>query len=188
MTVSVRPAHKDDAAAIARVQVDTSRLAYRDVLAPSLLSGLTYEGRETVWAELLGRHDQWVLVAEDECIVGFVNAGRNRGPDAQYTSEIYALYVLPESQGKGVGTSLLGAAAARLIREGHRSVCLETLRNSRARPFYDRRAGVVVGETSATRDGHTVDKVTYGWLDLTALCARLLADGKRHTPRSPGAG
>jgi hypothetical protein len=100
MTVVVRPASVDDAAAIARVQVDTSQLAYRDLLAPSLLADLSYGDRESVWTALLGRDDQWVIVAEEECeerekrIVGFVSAGRNLGNEKRYASEIYALYVL----------------------------------------------------------------------------------------------
>jgi GNAT superfamily N-acetyltransferase len=188
MTVVVRPANVGDAAAIARVQVDTSRFAYRDLLAPSLLANLSYRDRESVWAALLARSDQWVLVAEDDCIVGFANAGRNPGPDERYTSEIYALYVLVEWQGKGIGTRLLGAAVERLLCEGHRSLCLDSLRGSEARTFYDRRGGTVLGEGASIRDGHSVERVRYGWPDLSALLARLRADTKRHSTPSPTIG
>src|SRR5262249_39294798 len=125
-----------------------------------------YASRETVWAELLGRHDQWVLVADAGGVAGFVHAGKNLGPVDRYTSEIYALYVAVEWQGKGVGTMLFGAAVERLLREGHRSLCLETLRAGPARPFYDRLGGAVLGSTATMRDGHPVEKVTYGWVDL----------------------
>ena len=195
MTIVVRPANVDDAPAIARVQVDTSRHAYRDLLAPSLLANLSYRDRESVWTGLLARDDQWILVAVDkeereereERIVGFVCAGMNLGPEKQYTSEIQALYVVPESQGRGVGLCLLRAAVERLLGEGHRSVRLDTLRGSRARHFYDRRGGTVLSE-AALGDGSSVEKVSYGWPDLSALLTRLRADTERHTTASPTTG
>jgi GNAT superfamily N-acetyltransferase len=188
MTVFVRPACVGDIAAIARVQVDTSRHAYRDLLAPPLLANLSYRDRESVWTSILARDHQWILVAVDteggeeraQRIVGFVCAGMNLGNEAQYTGEISALYVLPESQGKGVGICLLRAAIERLLGDGHQSVCLDTLRGSSARTFYDRRGGTVLSESATVRDGHTVDKVRYGWPDLAAL---LVALSERPLPR-----
>ena len=160
-------------------------------MPPSLLSDLSYEARELAWTSILARDDQWILVAVDkeareereereERIVGFVNAGKNLGNEERFTSEISALYVVVESQRKGVGTTLLAAAVERLLHEGHRSVCLETLRGSRARTFYDRWGGVAFGESAALRDGHTVEKVSYGWPDLTTL---LVVLSQRPLPR-----
>jgi GNAT superfamily N-acetyltransferase len=52
---------------------------------------------------------------------------------------VYALYVLPESQGHGYGRALLSAGEAELLRRGHHSAVLWVLRhNERSRAFYER--------------------------------------------------
>ena len=46
-----------------------------------------------------------MLVAElDDQVVGFVSSGPIRERIPGYSGEFYALYVLPEAQGCGIGT------------------------------------------------------------------------------------
>src|SRR5437773_9347384 len=77
--VSVRPAAPDDAAELGRIQVDTWRTAYRDVVPAAVLDGLSVEHAQGSWAGAIStppsaRHH--VLVAlEKERRVGFVAIG-----------------------------------------------------------------------------------------------------------------
>jgi hypothetical protein len=49
----IRRATLEDAAAIARVRVDTWRTAYRGIVPDEFLDNMSYEGNESRWAEML---------------------------------------------------------------------------------------------------------------------------------------
>ncbi|MBQ4436754.1 MAG: GNAT family N-acetyltransferase, partial [Clostridia bacterium] len=69
-------------------------------------------------------------------VVGFVGYG-DRGEEAPDTGEIFALYVLPEYYGKGVGRQLMEAGLEQLME--YPQVCLWVLKeNRRAIRFYEK--------------------------------------------------
>ena len=89
---------------------------------------------------------------------GMVSFGPDR-EDARY-GEIYAIYVLPRSQGRGVGQRLLDAALARSESPNVRAWCAAA--NTRARDGYSR-YGFVADGGVGTYDvaGHSVPTVRY---------------------------
>src|SRR3954452_13416209 len=76
---SVRPAHPDDAAGIARVQVVTWRTAYRSALPAAVLDEWDAESAEALWRTAITSPPtpgHGVLVAlEQNTIVGFAAFG-----------------------------------------------------------------------------------------------------------------
>jgi GNAT superfamily N-acetyltransferase len=91
----IRPARAEEADTVAEVHERTASLAYAHIFPHQ-----PFPREETVsrWRAFPGQ----ILVAEEACqVVGFV---------AFDESELHALYVLPEHQGAGLGSSLLGAA------------------------------------------------------------------------------
>ena len=165
----IRPARPEDAAGIARVNGDTWRAAYRGIFPDEVLER---RGREPDAAE---RRRRWiatpgtaVFVAEEEGeVLGFSMAGAPREPLAGYDAELFAIYVLPAHQGRGLGRRLLFAAAAAMAAAGRRSWFLWTLRdNPAARGFYERLGGSLVAERTAVVEGTSVQEVGYGWESL----------------------
>ena len=157
----VRPARREDAAAIADVHVRTWQAAYEHVFGDKRLAGIE-DRRRAEWEERLadpqpGRH---VFVAEEsERITGFVSLGDSR--DAPGKGELLAIYVLPESWGSGAGPALMATALEAL--RGYSSATLWVLEdNPRARRFYEREGWIVDG---GRRDeeilGMTVTEVRY---------------------------
>ena len=68
--------------------------------------------------------------------VGFVAVGLSR--DSGGDGELYAIYVLPEQWGTGVGRALIEAGEERLRELGHGHASLWVLEaNPRARRFYE---------------------------------------------------
>ena len=111
--VRIRPAGPSDAEAIAGVQARSWRAAYLGMLPNEVLLGFGHAQGVTFWHRILERvdGDDSVLVAEfDGDVVGFVSCGPIRDRIPGYSGEFYALYVLPEAQGCGIGTSLLAHA------------------------------------------------------------------------------
>ena len=117
--VSVRPARVDDVAEIGRIQVETWRYGYRDILPPPVLEGLDAEGAAEAWATAVAappspRHH--VLVAlEQQWVVGFVAVAPSSEEDgdeapAEPTVTIGPLLVEPRWGRRGHGSRLLAAA------------------------------------------------------------------------------
>jgi GNAT superfamily N-acetyltransferase len=117
--VSVRPAAADDAAELGRIQVETWRAAYGEVVPAPVLDGLTPEAAAASWAAAIGappspRHH--VLVAlEQQWRVGFAAIGpaedlEPADPDPDTTAGLALLLVEPRWGRRGHGSRLLAAA------------------------------------------------------------------------------
>jgi GNAT superfamily N-acetyltransferase len=117
--VSVRPAVPDDVAELGRIQVETWRTAYADVLPRPVLDDLSVEAAAASWSAAIttppsGSHH--VLVAlEQQWRVGFVAVGpaddlEPTDPDPQTTLGVAVLLVEPRWGRRGHGSRLLAAA------------------------------------------------------------------------------
>lgn len=167
--VRVRRALVDDADAIERVRTDTWRDAYRGLMPDSLLAGLGYDAtRRRAQMAALPPH-QFVLVAEDGgAVLGFCIGGRSRTPDGPFGGEVYAIYVLPEHQGRGAGRAMLEAAASELLERGLGSMIIWVLReNAPSRRFYERMGGVHVRDEERELEGVRITESGYGWDDIS---------------------
>lgn len=116
--VSVRKAGTADAGEVGRIQVDTWRTAYGEILPAPVLDVLSAEQAQAVWAAAIGdpptaRHH--VLVAlEGEWRVGFAAFGpaddlEADDPEPASTAALSSLLVEPRWGRRGHGSRLLAA-------------------------------------------------------------------------------
>jgi ribosomal protein S18 acetylase RimI-like enzyme len=167
----VRPARLDDAQGIARVQVASWRTTYPGMIPQDYLDSMDEAVFVARWSDRL-RHEtsrRATFVAEDDGhLVGFASGGSEREGDARYQGELYAIYVLDEWQGRGLGRELANAIAGVLADRGLLSMLVWVLRdNLSARAFYERLGGVYVREHSLDFGaGFEVTEVSYGWDDV----------------------
>jgi ribosomal protein S18 acetylase RimI-like enzyme len=173
LLIRIREAVPEDAGAIARVHVDSWRTTYRGILSDRLLDGLSYEVRERNWHAALtqqpARNFLYVAEEEGETVIGFVAAGKEREGRANYEGEVYAIYILREFCGQGVGRELMQHSAERLLAEGMRSMLLWVAAQNPSRGFYERLGGMPLVEKQITLDGDRLIEMAYGWPDLRAL-------------------
>ena len=104
---------------------------YPGLVSQEYLDNLTLEKTEE-------KAFQWrdnLLVAKDgDGVVGFVGYGQSEEAD---TGEVFALYVLPEFHGTGVGRQLMDAALEKL--SAYPRICLWLVKgNGRAIRFYEK--------------------------------------------------
>jgi GNAT superfamily N-acetyltransferase len=137
-TITIRAAEGSDVDALFHVRCSVrENLQTREELAAI---GITHE---SVAAMLAGDHRGWV--AEDEGrVVAFTMADRA-------TSSIFALFVLPEYEGRGLGRRLIERAVSWLWREGADALWLTTGPGTRAARFYER-AGWTCAEADTKRE------------------------------------
>ena len=166
--IKVRPAEAADAAAIARVHVQTWRSTYRGMLPDDFLDSLDHARYEERWRRSLTDRGTRVYVAEDAReVVAFASAGRERAGEDGYGGELYAIYVLREAQGRGHGKSLVRAVSAGLRDMNLHDMIVWVLRdNAPARGFYERLGGVYVRTQPITIGSAVLDEVSYGWSSL----------------------
>ena len=129
----IRPATKDDIAAMhgIRVAVRENRLADPESVQPS-----HYEA-------MLGRRGKGWVAEQGEQIIGFAIADL-------LTETVWALFVAPDREGRGVGRALHRVMVEWFFEQGLDSVSLTTSPGTRAQTFYTAAGWRCVG---AARDG-----------------------------------
>jgi ribosomal protein S18 acetylase RimI-like enzyme len=163
---------------IAYIHVDTWQSAYRGMIPDEYLDNLSLATRGNNWLRVLTDPDNqsFVLVADNEHgePVGFVEGGPQRNEQHPYKGELYAIYVLKEHQGKGIGRELLLATARELEKRGMPDMLLWVLKdNAPSRRFYESLGGQLLDEQTFELGGVTLTEVGYLWPDI-----RVLTSGK----------
>ena len=125
--VSVRPARRDDAAQIARIQIETWRVAYAEILPAAVLASLSVETATPVWLDAITsapspRHHLLVAL-EQEWTVGFAALGpvgtdEPDLADPSATVAIAPMLVEPRWGRRGHGSRLLAAAVDHARQDG----------------------------------------------------------------------
>jgi GNAT superfamily N-acetyltransferase len=175
--VEIRDAQPGDARDIAAVHVEAWQVAYRGLLPDDILADLSVPDRERTWWEILVDPRPRTAVLLTTCggaVIGFAAVGPGRDPTAgPERGELYAIYLRPDRQRRGIGTQLHSAALDRLRSLGFTSATLWVLDgNEAAIGFYHRNGWAAGG-------ARKVDQGPAG-VELREL--RLI---RGHLPRSP---
>lgn len=173
----VREAKIADAPAIARVNLDTWRTAYRQIIPAYYFAQLSYEKGESRWQETLKNvknTGDFVCVAENDSgeIVGFAAGGCERTGKYVYEGELFAIYILDEYQRQGIGRQLVRTVATRLAELTLNSMLVWVLGDNSACRFYEFLGGEKVEEQQTSRAGVALKEIAYGWRDIAVLIDR----------------
>ncbi len=139
----IRAARIEDSWSIAETQVEAWRHTYVGQIPAEYLASLSVPVREAAWRELFGDANHCILVAEESGVTqGFVSLGPSRDEDAEpeSTGEVYAIYLRPGHQGRGLGSGLWREAMKVFKERGLSAITVWVLdSNSTARKFYESR-------------------------------------------------
>lgn len=168
----VRAALRDDAAAIARIFVESWRESYAGMLPANYLVRLSEVRQRLLWTREItrgGPHDG-VLVAEHDYfgVFGFASFGPARDRAVGYDGEVYTIYVDPNHLGSGIGHALIQGAFSRLWAEGFKSAVVWALKGNPSRYFYENEGGRLVAERPGTIAGKPVQEIAFGFADIAS--------------------
>lgn len=163
--ITLRSARVDDAPEIARVNVDAWRTTYDGLVPKSYLRSLSYETRTCRWHDLLNRSDLHTFVAQEASgrIIGFVNGGPERSGRLGYEGELYAIYLLDDFRGLGIGARLLARLVEALREANLNDMVVWVLEGNRYRGFYEALGGQKVSSQQVKIGGEEFVEVAYGW-------------------------
>jgi ribosomal protein S18 acetylase RimI-like enzyme len=175
---AIRRASVADVAELARVHVACWHESYDGLVPAATLAAFTVERGKAIWGRILTEPAAFnaavaYAVESDHRLVGFGSCCAQRSPELAtqgFDGEVSSIYLLRAVQRRGLGASLLQALAADLLGRGFAAVSLWVLRdNARARGFYERCGGRILGERTDVREHAELHEVAYGWPSLAAL-------------------
>jgi ribosomal protein S18 acetylase RimI-like enzyme len=162
--VTLRVATLADAEAVARIHVESWKVAYQGIMPAERIAKMDLPTRTALWAERLAVREWPVfLIEEDRAIVAFCHMTPSPDPDddAKKTGHITSIHVLPQLRSRGHGRALLDRALAEFRRRRYSDVTLWVLeRNTKARRFYER-FGFQEDPGGKTYPGTDVPEVRY---------------------------
>jgi ribosomal protein S18 acetylase RimI-like enzyme len=162
----VRPALPDDAARIGEINVVAWRATYTGIVPQAILDGMTVEARTGWWRKRIeDPGERRVEVVEiDGTVEGYVLYGPARDHDLpDLAGEVYAIYVHPDAQRRGLGSALLATARATLDEDGYEPLVLWVItKNGAARSFYESLGWQADGSAQPIDfDGTQVEEIRY---------------------------
>lgn len=165
--VQIRDAQVGDALGIATVHVRSWQTTYPGIMPDELLKSLSIEKRTAGWERGLQNpiDGGFTLVAEEDGqIIGFAGGGPGRDGDPEYPGELYAVYLLKEHQGRGLGRTLFLEVVRRLRAQGYQKMLLWVAKENRPSvAFYQHMGGVALREKPVEFSGTTVVEVAFGY-------------------------
>lgn len=161
----IRRAALADAAAVARIHVESWKVAYRGIMPDDVIAKTDLAYRTAFWSERIAHREWPVLLAEaDGQPVAFCQMIPTPDPDDDpiTVGHITALHVLPDLRGRGHGRALLALVLDEFRRRAFREVTLWVLEaNVKARRFYEERGFINDGGKKMHSRTTTVPEVRY---------------------------
>jgi GNAT superfamily N-acetyltransferase len=176
MNLTIRKADNEDAAAIAHVHVESWKTTYAGIVSDAFLASLNKEDRTISWQEQILAGNISIFVVEDERgIFGFAAGGKIREKLDDHDAELYAIYLLRERQGQGVGRTLVLTLASALRVKGFTSMLVWVLEQNPSVSFYEHLGAVQIARKVINIGGADLQELALGWPSL----ARLIAAGNQ---------
>ena len=165
--MKIRSATRSDFGEISRIQIDSWRDAYSDVLPAPFLNRHLSRELTAHWRNIEVRDQDLVLVAEEGATIGFIAVW------CRPVAFIDNLHVRPPQRSKKVGSALMRAAADRLVDRGHKTAYLWVFEsNEKAIRFYARLGGIQRELSVLNIFGYNMPCRKIEWPDLSVLCPR----------------
>lgn len=172
INLKIIKASEEEIKNIARIYVNSWRTTYHGLVPDDYLDNLSYQEAEQKWFNFLNnKNEPFIYIAINHAgkMIGFA-AGKSID-DEKFEGELYALYLLKESRGLGVGKRLVSAIAKHFKEEGITSMMVWVMeQNKSGLGFYERMGGKKYLCRKSEFGEMVVDDVAYGWKEVSVLC------------------
>ncbi|WP_140485919.1 GNAT family N-acetyltransferase [Flavobacterium sp. GSA192] len=134
-----------DLNSITEIAHKTWPLTYGEILSPAQLEYMlnAFYSEEALRANMKNGHE-FILAKEDNICLGFASFEYHY--QNKNTTKIHKIYILPETQGKGIGKLLVENIKKRAIVNGSKSLLLNVNRFNKAIGFYHKMGFKIIQE------------------------------------------
>lgn len=171
--IHIRKAVASDAKGIAKVHVESWKSTYINIVPEDFLNNLSYEKRADYWLSVIPNGGIYVAEDENNQIVGFASGGKERsGNYSNYNGEIYAIYILKEYQGIGIGKLLIEPIVKELTNQGVFTMLVLVLKDNPSRHFYEKLGAKKIDSAIVEIGGVHLNELVYVWDDIAPLAVK----------------
>jgi|SRR5699024_4394389 len=168
--MKIRRAETDDALGVAKVQVDSWKTTYKNIVPDAFLEQMTYENREKKWKGIISYSAVFVAENNRNEIIGFSTGGKETtGKYSDYQGELYAIYILEAYQRNGIGKQLLEPVIGYLKEKNIVSMTVKVLAENKSRLFYESLGAREIDVVEIQLSGGKLKEIVYGWKDITTI-------------------
>lgn len=168
--MKIRKAVLKDAKGIAKVHVDSWKTTYANIVPNEYLNKLSYESREQLWIQGIPNDNVYVAENDEGEIIGFSTGGKERsGKYPEYKGEIYAIYILRDYQGKGLGNLLVKPIVEDLLQQNIDTMIVLVLEENPSRLFYEALGAEKIDSIEDEIAGKKLNELVYGWDDIRTI-------------------
>jgi ribosomal protein S18 acetylase RimI-like enzyme len=172
--VRIRPAETSDIDDLIKINIAVWRSTYREMIHDDVLNSMTPNSLRNKWERTVADTESadrrcYVAVLNGD-LVGYVVCGKNRDENVPFDWELYAIYLLAEHQGKGIGKQLFKRAIEDMKGREVRSFILFVLEENHAtRKFYELFKPDHQTQRIVELAGRPYAEIGYGWSDILKL-------------------
>lgn len=162
----IREGKLSDADQISKIKVESWKETYKNLMPDNVLEDITFEKEKEKFINKFGKR-RIVVYEENDEILGYSFFGKRQNliqeNMADYTSEIYALYIKNDYRRKGVGTKIIQHICNTLKEENNDKVLLWCLKgNQGAIDFYKKNGFEYLKDKAQELNGINVEELSFG--------------------------
>ena len=174
MNIKIRRAIVSDATAIATINVNTWKVAYKGIIPQDYIDSRTIVDKIPNWAQRISnvkenKKEMFVAEISDQNgseIVGFAMGGRSFFEDFDIDGDLNAMYILPIYWKQGIGTLLFNAVVKSFLDLNYKTMVIWALKDNSACNFYIKMGGIPKFHKTLTYGGKELDALGFYWENL----------------------
>ena len=146
--IAISKATKNDIKTIQNIVYITWPITYGEILSEEQLKYMLdlFYSEEALTDQFDKREQLFYLITEEDSTLGFIGIEHNY--QNQNTTKIHKIYILPETQGKGIGKLTIETIGKLALENNAASVLLNVNRFNKALNFYEKVGFKVVDEVN----------------------------------------
>src|SRR6478609_687348 len=146
--ITISEAVKSDIKTIQDIVYTTWPITYGKILSEEQLKYMLdlFYSDDALTAQFDGKEQLFYLIREYESVLGFIGIEHNYQEENK--TKIHKIYILPETQGKGIGRITIDAIEKLALENNSASLLLNVNRFNTALHFYERIGFTIVDEVN----------------------------------------
>ncbi|APH05644.1 GNAT family N-acetyltransferase [Bacillus weihaiensis] len=165
--MKIRSAQLKDVEAISDVHIKSWKQTYTEIVPEKYLSTLSIEEKRQLWTRVIPNGGVYVVQDDHGDVIGFASGGKERtGTYEKYEGELYAIYLLKQYQGRGIGKKLFQVVVNDLKTKEIQSLVVWVIAENSSRLFYEKMEGVPIDKKEIDIGGVLVEEIAFGWTSL----------------------
>lgn len=144
MDITIRKGTEKDAKGVIEVNTFTWLTTYKGLISNQILEKRieTMDKRVVRIIDEIKKYNNLYVALDNKKVVGMMMYGKSRNTNYPDSGEIYAIYILDNYQGLGIGKKLFMLGIKELINLGFNSMILNVLDGNKAISFYQKYGGI----------------------------------------------